>query len=51
LAVIVVAAVLQGGTTNWMVGATLIGIYVMIATGFWFHTMEDLAVDAESMGD
>jgi len=51
LAVIVVAAVLQGGTTNWMVGATLIGIYVMIATGFWFHTMEDLSVDAESMGD
>jgi Ca2+:H+ antiporter len=50
LAVIVVAAILQGGTTNWMVGATLIGIYVMIATGFWFHTLEDLSVDAESIG-
>jgi Ca2+:H+ antiporter len=47
LAVVVVAAVLQGGTTNWLVGATLIGIYVMIATGFWFHTLEDLSVDAE----
>ena len=50
LAVVVVAAVLQGGTTNWMVGTTLIGIYVMIATGFWFHTLEDLSVDAESYG-
>ncbi len=50
LAVIVVAAILQGGTTNWMVGATLIGIYVMIATGFWFHSLENLSVDAESIG-
>ena len=50
LAVIVVAAVLQGGTTNWMVGTTLISIYVMMATGFWFHQLEDLAVDAESLG-
>lgn len=49
LAVIVVASVLQGGTTNWLVGTTLIGIYIMIATGFWFHTVEDLSVDAESL--
>lgn len=49
LAVIVVAAVLQGGTTNWLVGTTLIGIYVMIATGFWFHTLEDLSIDAEKL--
>lgn len=48
LAVIVVAAVLQGGTTNWLVGATCISVYVMIATGFWFHTLEDLSVDAEA---
>ena len=47
LAVVVVAAVLQGGTTNWLVGNTLIGIYIMIATGFWFHEVEDLTVDAE----
>ena len=47
LAVIVVAAVLQGGTTNWLVGATLIGIYVMIAAGIWFHELEDLSIDAE----
>lgn len=50
LAVIVVAAVLQGGTTNWMVGTTLISIYVMMATGFWFHQLEDLSIDAESLG-
>ena len=50
LAVIVVAAVLQGGTTNWLVGALCISIYTMIATGFWFHSLEDLSVDAESVG-
>ena len=47
LAVISVAAVLQGGTTNWLVGTTMIGIYVMIATGFWFHALEDLSTDEE----
>jgi len=51
LAVIVVAAVLQGGTTNWLVGLTMVGIYVMIAVGFWFHELEDLSVDAENIGD
>jgi Ca2+:H+ antiporter len=51
LAVIVVAAVLQGGTTNWLVGATCISVYVMIATGFWFHSLEDLSVDAETFGE
>jgi len=48
IAVIVIAAVLQGGTTNWLVGATCISVYVMIATGFWFHALEDLSVDAEA---
>jgi len=50
LAVVVVAAFLQGGTTNWLVGATCISVYVMIATGFWFHTTEYLSVDAETFG-
>ncbi|KAL3911161.1 MAG: hypothetical protein SGILL_007391 [Bacillariaceae sp.] len=50
LSVIVIAAVLQGGTTNWLVGATCVSVYVMIATGFWFHSLEDLSVDAESIG-
>ena len=45
--VICVAAVLQGGTTNWLVGAILVGVYVIIATGIWFHELEDLAVDGE----
>lgn len=47
LGVIVVAAVLQGGTTNWLVGTTLIGMYLMMASGFWFHELEDLSTDAE----
>jgi len=50
LAVIVVAAVLQGGSTNWLVGATCVSVYIMIATGFWFHSLEDLAIDAETFG-
>mmetsp|Transcript_8323 Transcript_8323/g.20565 ORF Transcript_8323/g.20565 Transcript_8323/m.20565 type:complete len:688 (-) Transcript_8323:800-2863(-) len=49
-AVIVIAAVLQGGTTNWLVGATCISVYVMMATGFWFHSLEEVSVDAESVG-
>lgn len=47
LSVIVIAAILQGGTTNWLVGMTCISIYVMMAAGFWFHTLEDLSVDEE----
>lgn len=51
LAVIVVAAVLQGGTTNWLIGSTMVGIYIMIAAGFWFHELENLSVDVESIGN
>jgi Ca2+:H+ antiporter len=47
LSVVVVAAILQGGTTNWLVGTSLIGVYVMIAAGFWFHELENLSTDAE----
>jgi Ca2+/H+ antiporter len=47
VAVLVVAAVIQGGTTNWLVGSTMIGLYVMMAAGFWVHETEDLSVDAE----
>ena len=47
LAVVTVAAILQGGTTNWLVGVTCIGIYVMLAAGFWFLAIEDLSVDVE----
>jgi len=47
LGVIVVAAVLQGGTTNWLVGVQLMGVYFMLAAGFWFHELEDLSKDEE----
>ena len=46
-ATVVTGAVLQGGTTNWAVGIMLVGIYVMMAAGIWFHTLEDLTIDAE----
>ena len=46
-AVISVAAVLQGGTTNWLVGAYLLGVYFMIAAGFWYHEAENLSVDGD----
>ena len=46
--VIVVAAILQGGSTNWLVGAMLVGIYVMFAAGIWYHQLEDLNVDIDS---
>ena len=46
-AVVVVASILQGGTTNWMTGAMLVGIYVMLASGIWFHELENLTIDAE----
>lgn len=45
--VVSVAAVLQGGTTNWLVGAYLLGVYFMIAAGFWFHELENLSIDGE----
>lgn len=49
-AVIVVGAILQGGTTNWMTGVMLVGIYVMMASGIWFHELENLTLDNERGG-
>ena len=45
--VVMVGAVLQGGTTNWLVGAMLVGTYIIFASGIYFHEREDLTVDAE----
>lgn len=45
--VVSVAAVLQGGTTNWLVGAYLLGVYFIIAAGFWFHEEENLSISGE----
>ena len=47
--VVSVAAVLQGGTTNWLVGCYLLGVYFMIAAGFWFHEVENLSIDGEAL--
>ena len=47
LGVISVASVLQGGTTNWLVGCFLVGLYMMIAAGFFFHEVESISSDEE----
>ena len=46
---VVVAAALQNGTTNWLVGACLVGIYIMFAAGIWYHETENLSYDAEGI--
>jgi Ca2+/H+ antiporter len=51
LCTLIVAAVLQGGTTNWLVGAMLLGVYVMFAAGIWFHEIENLSVNTEELLD
>lgn len=43
-AVVVVGAILQGGTTNWMTGSMLVGIYTILVTGIWFHEREHLSI-------
>lgn len=43
LGVLCVAAVLQGGTTNWLVGLFMVSIFSMIAAGFAYHEKEDLS--------
>ncbi len=43
LGVLCVAAVLQGGTTNWLVGVFFVGVFTMIAAGFAFHENEELS--------
>jgi len=40
VSVLLVSCVLQGGTTNWLVGIFLMGTYFIVASGFWFHEME-----------
>ena len=44
---VLVAAVLQGGSTNWLVGSMLVGVYIMFAAGIWFHEIENLSIDVE----
>ena len=47
LGVICVASVLQGGTTNWLVGVYLMAVYFMIAAGFYLHEDESISIDEE----
>jgi Ca2+/H+ antiporter len=46
--VVVVGAVLQSGTSNWLTGCMLVGIYIILASGIWFHQQENLTVDEEN---
>jgi Ca2+/H+ antiporter len=47
--VVVVGAILQGGSTNWLVGVILVGVYIIFAAGVWFHEIENLTVDADEL--
>lgn len=42
LTVITVTFAIKDGTSNWLVGAVLIGAYVMLSAGFWTHYDENL---------
>mmetsp|Transcript_6992 Transcript_6992/g.10536 ORF Transcript_6992/g.10536 Transcript_6992/m.10536 type:complete len:594 (-) Transcript_6992:813-2594(-) len=47
LGVLCVAAVLQGGTTNWLTGIFFVSVYCMISAGFAYHEREDLSITEE----
>lgn len=47
-AVLVVGAILQAGSCNWFTGVMLVGIYIIFASGIWFHELENLTVDEET---
>ncbi len=42
ISVISVTFAIKDGQSNWLVGATLIGAYIVIAIGFWAHVNEPL---------
>ena len=48
---LIVVAVLQGGTTNWLVGVMLLGVYIMFAAGIQFHEIENVSVNTEDLID
>ncbi|GMH59431.1 hypothetical protein TrRE_jg10522, partial [Triparma retinervis] len=41
ISVAVVSFFLQGGTSNWMAGVMMVGMYVMMSMGFWVHEKEE----------
>ncbi len=42
LSVISVTFAIKDGKSNWLLGLTLVAMYVVIAVGFWAHTNDDL---------
>tara|TARA_B110000971_G_C20009366_1_gene500817 strand:- start:632 stop:1963 length:1332 start_codon:yes stop_codon:yes gene_type:complete len=42
VSVVTVCFILQGGSTNWLVGVLLLGAYSVICMGFWVHRLEIL---------
>ncbi|GMH71138.1 hypothetical protein TL16_g10964, partial [Triparma laevis f. inornata] len=40
MTVMTVSFFLVGGTSNWLIGALFIGLYMIIAWGFWIHEKE-----------
>lgn len=42
VSVITVCFLLQGGTSNWLVGLLLMGAYAIVCEGFWIHRIEDI---------
>ena len=40
LAVVIVSFFLTGGTSNWLIGTLFIGLYVIMAIGFFVHARE-----------
>jgi Ca2+:H+ antiporter len=43
LTVISVTFAIKDGSSNWLIGATLIAAYCVIACGFWAHNNDSLS--------
>lgn len=42
---------IQSFLVAYSVGVYLLGVYFMIAAGFWFHELENLSIDGELESD
>jgi len=40
---VIVTFAIKDGTSNWLLGAILIGAYIIVAAGFLVHNNEDLS--------
>jgi Ca2+:H+ antiporter len=43
IAVVATTISLKDGVSNWLLGANLIGLYILISTSFWYHNDEKLS--------